>query len=366
MSQGRGSDVEPGGTPGRAQGRAHDRAARPPAAGERILLGHGSGGRLSHRLIKELFLPAIGGEKLAPLADAAILPQSPGELAFTTDSFVVTPVEFPGGDLGRLAVCGTVNDLAVMGARPLYLSAGFLIEEGLPLDLLQRLLGSMRAAAEEAGVEIVTGDTKVVEHGACDQLFINTSGIGRLEEPRWHGLGAVRPGDRVIVSGTIGDHGLAVLACRNDLHFESPIRSDCAPLWTLVDSLRRGGIGVRWMRDPTRGGLGTTLNELVEDQPFGVRLEETAISVRPEVRALADILGLDPIYVANEGKLVAVVPAESEGAALATLRAHPLGAEAVVIGTVVADHPGRVVLATRVGGTRLVDMLTGDQLPRIC
>jgi hydrogenase expression/formation protein HypE len=333
---------------------------------DRILLGHGSGGRLSHRLIRELFLPALGGPHLAPLNDAALLRIGSADLAFTTDSFVVTPLEFPGGDLGKLAVCGTVNDLAVMGARPLYLSSAFLIEEGLPRDLLERIVRSMRAAAEEAGIEIVTGDTKVVERGGLDQIFINTAGLGRLEQPRWEGLSAVRAGDRVLVSGTVGDHGLAVMACRNDLQFESPIESDCAPLWGLVNRLREAGVPVRWMRDPTRGGLGTTLNELVDGQPFGVRLDEDAIPVRRAVQALADILGLDPLYVANEGKVVAVVPAESAERALAAMRSDAHGREAAIIGAVTPDPPGRVVLATRIGGTRIVDMLTGDQLPRIC
>jgi hydrogenase expression/formation protein HypE len=333
---------------------------------ERILLGHGSGGRLSHRLIQELFLPAFGGEHLAPLADAACLEFGSEHLAFTTDSFVVTPVEFPGGDLGRLAVCGTVNDLAVMGARPLFLSAAFLLEEGVEMDLLRRLVASMRAAAEEAGVEIVTGDTKVVDRGGLDRVFINTAGIGRLEEPRFAGRNAILPGDRILLNGTLGDHGLAVMACRNDLHFESPIVSDCAPLWRLVELLRAGGVSVRWMRDPTRGGLGTTLNELVEGMDFGVRLEEADVPVRPEVQALADILGLDPLYVANEGKLTAVVPAADEAGALALLRGHPLGRDACAIGTIVSDAPGRVHLHTHIGGSRIVDMLTGDQLPRIC
>ncbi len=337
-----------------------------PAPEERILLAHGSGGRLSHRLVRELFLPLLGGTHLAPLDDAARLGIGAEEIAFTTDSFVVSPVEFPGGDVGRLAVCGTVNDLAVMGARPLFLSAAFLIEEGLSRDLLERLVRSMRAAADEAGVEIVTGDTKVVEKGSLDRVFVNTAGIGRFGSARISGAETVRPGDRVIVNGTLGDHGLAVMAVRNDLGFESPIRSDCAPLWVLVERLLDGGIAVRWMRDPTRGGLGTTLNELVEGRSFGVRLDEEAIPVRPEVRALSAILGLDPLYVANEGKIIAVVPAESEQAALALLRSHPLGSEACTIGEVVAEPPGRVVLKTRIGGLRIVDMLTGDQLPRIC
>jgi hydrogenase expression/formation protein HypE len=337
-----------------------------PTEPERILLGHGSGGRLSHKLIRDLFLARLGGAHLAPLADSAVLQAGDLEIAFTTDSFVVSPLEFPGGDLGRLAVCGTVNDLAVMGARPLYLSAAFILEEGLEMPVLARMVESMKAAAEEAGVEIVTGDTKVVERGSCDRLFVNTAGIGLLTPPRLPGAAAVRPGDRILINGTLGDHGLAVMACRNDLHFESPIVSDCAPLWSLVEALRGAGTGIRWMRDPTRGGLGTTLNELVEGAPFGIQLEEADLPVRPEVQALADILGLDPLYVANEGKLVAVVSADDEAKALDVLRSHPLGAAACGIGTVIADPPGRVILRTRIGGRRIVDMLTGDQLPRIC
>jgi hydrogenase expression/formation protein HypE len=333
---------------------------------DRILLGHGSGGRLSHRLIQDLFLARLGKEHLAPLEDSAVLRMEAGEIAFTTDSFVVSPIEFPGGDLGRLAVCGTVNDLAVMGARPLYLSAGFILEEGLEYALLERQVESMRAAAEEAGVEIVTGDTKVVERGSCDGLFVNTAGIGLREPPPWRGREAIRPGDWVLVNGTLGDHGLAVMASRNDLHFESPIESDCAPLWGLVETLKREGIPVCWMRDPTRGGLGTTLNELVEGAPFGVVLEEAELPIRPQVQALADILGLDPLYVANEGKIVLVVPEASGRAALDLLRRHPLGVSACRVGKVAADPAGRVVLATRIGGRRIVDMLTGDQLPRIC
>jgi len=335
-------------------------------APDRILLGHGSGGRLSHDLVRDVFLSAFGGTHLPLLEDSARLQIGGARLAFTTDSFVVSPLAFPGGDLGRLAVCGTVNDLAVLGARPLFLSAGFLIEEGLPWETLTAQVESMRRAAAEAGVEIVTGDTKVVERGALDQLFINTSGIGLLEEPFWPGAAGVRPGDRVLVSGTIGDHGLAVMACRNDLQFETTIESDCAPLWEMIDALRQGGIAVRWMRDPTRGGLGTTLNELVEGRDFGIVLEEDALPVRASVQALADILGLEPMYAANEGKVVSVVAAEQAEAALAILRGHPLGAEAAIIGSVQPGDPGRVVMATRAGGTRIVGMLTGDQLPRIC
>jgi hydrogenase expression/formation protein HypE len=335
-------------------------------SGDRILLGHGSGGRLSHRLIKQLFLPVLGGEHLAPLNDSALLAIGSERLAFTTDSFVVSPVEFPGGDLGRLAVCGTVNDLAVMGARPLYLSAAFLIEEGLERELLERLVRSMHAAAEEAGVEIVTGDTKVVERGGLDRVFVNTAGIGRIDGAACEGVAGVRPGDRVLLNGTLGDHGMAVMACRNDLRFESTIESDCAPLWGLVSSLFEGGVVPRWMRDPTRGGLGTTLNELVEDAPFGVRLEEDAIPIRREVRALSDILGLDPLYVANEGKLIAIIPPDQEGPALEIMRAHPRGRDAAAIGEVVADPAGRVVLATRIGGTRIVAAvwIAASEIPR--
>jgi hydrogenase expression/formation protein HypE len=339
-----------------------DRADRP----DEILLSHGSGGRLTHELVRSLFLPRIGNPALALLEDAARLSIGASRIAFTTDSFVVSPIVFPGGDLGKLAVCGTVNDLAVMGARPLALSAGFLLEEGLEMAILSRLVDSMRAVCDEVGVPIVTGDTKVVEKGGLDRVFINTAGIGLLDEPLPDGAAAVRPGDRVLISGTIADHGMAVLSVRNDLRFETPIESDCAPVWSLVQSLLAGVPGVRWMRDPTRGGVATTLNELVGGSSFGIELDESAIPLKASVHALGEILGLDPLYVASEGRVIFVVAAEQAPRALALLRGHPLGSESAEIGRVIAEPRGCLVLRTRIGGSRLLDLLSGEQLPRIC
>ena len=340
--------------------------SRPSDRPGEILLAHGSGGRMTNELVRDLFLPRFLNEALAPLEDAARLKLGATRVAFTTDSFVVSPIVFPGGDLGKLSVCGTVNDLAVVGARPVALSAGFVLEEGLPLALLEQLVESMHRVCDEVGVPIVTGDTKVVERGSCDQIFVNTAGIGLLEEPLPEGVSAIQPGDRVLVSGGIADHGMAVLSARNELRFETPIESDCAPLWGLVQRLLAAAPNVRWMRDPTRGGIGTALNELVAGGTFGIELIEEAIPVRASVRALAEILGLDPLYVASEGRVVVVVGADAAERGVETMRGHPLGRDAVEIGRIVADPPGRVFLRTRVGGSRLLDLLTGEQLPRIC
>lgn len=331
-----------------------------------ILMAHGSGGRLTQDLVREIFLSRLNNSALAPLEDAACLTIGGERLAFTTDSFVVTPIVFPGGDLGKLAVCGTVNDLAVMGARPVALSAGFVMEEGLPFATIERLVDSMALACKEAGVAIVTGDTKVVERGACDQVFINTAGIGALDGPLPEGGQCVRAGDRVLISGPIADHGTAVLSARNDLRFESTIESDCAQVWGLVRDLLQAVSGVRWMRDPTRGGVATVLNELVAGRSIGIELLEEAIPVRAGVRALTDILGLDPLYVASEGRVVVVVDQASAGPALNALRAHPQGRYAAEIGRVVDEAAGTLVLRTRVGGRRILDLLSGEQLPRIC
>jgi hydrogenase expression/formation protein HypE len=333
---------------------------------EEILLSHGSGGRLTQELVHALFLPRIGNPALAPLEDAARLTIGSQRLAFTTDSFVVSPIIFPGGDLGKLAVCGTVNDLAVMGARPVALSAGFLLEEGLSIRTLETLVDSMRKACEEIGVPIVTGDTKVVEKGGLDRVFINTAGIGLLEEPLPTGASSVLPGDRILISGTIADHGMAVLSVRNDLRFDAGIESDCAPVWDAVRSLLSSVPGVRWMRDPTRGGVATTLNELVQGATFGIELDEESIPMKTSVRALAEILGLDPLYVASEGRFLAVIAGESAEDALDLLKSHPAGIGAAEIGRVVTRAPGRLTLRTRVGGTRILDLLSGEQLPRIC
>jgi hydrogenase expression/formation protein HypE len=288
-------------------------------------------------------------------------------LAFTTDSYVISPLFFPGGDIGKLAVCGTVNDLAVTGAEPCYLSAGFIIEEGLPWETLERVVASMAAAASAADVQIVTGDTKVVNHGAADGLFINTAGVGFVPPGRELGPAQLRPGDQILVSGTLGDHGMAVMMQREGLEFSSSLVSDCAPLNALIaDLLAACPAGIRCMRDPTRGGLVATLNEWAGASGLGLIIEEPEIPLRQEVRGACEILGLDPLYVANEGKVVIAVAPECADAALRALRAHPLGREAARIGRATADHPSRVVLRTSLGARRILDMLIGEQLPRIC
>jgi hydrogenase expression/formation protein HypE len=334
-----------------------------------ILLAHGSGGELGHELVRELFARRFANPILEPLADAALLDVAglpPDRLALTTDSYVVQPLFFPGGDIGKLAVCGTVNDLAVVGAAPRYLSAGFILEEGLPLETLERVVDSMAETARAAGVKIVTGDTKVVERGAADGLFINTAGVGIVPAGVYLAPSNLRPGDRILINGSVGDHGLAVMMQREGLTFGSSLVSDCAPLNGLIDALLAAAPGaVRCLRDPTRGGLATTLNEWVE-VGVGIEIEETAIPVKKEVRAVCEMLGLDPLYAANEGKVVIAVAPEAVAEALAALQAHPLGREAAVIGRVTAEHPGRVVLHTPLGARRVIEMLVGAQLPRIC
>lgn len=338
----------------------------PLPAADRVLLGHGSGGRLSADLLQKIFLPAFENSILSRLDDQAIVNVNGESLAFTTDSFVVKPLFFSGGDIGSLAVHGTVNDLAMGGARPLYLSAAFILEEGLPLETLRRVVESFRRAAVVAEVEVVTGDTKVVEKGSCDGIFINTSGIG-LVKPGLHlSADLAHPGDRILLSGPIGEHGIAILAEREGLEFESPIRSDSAPLHSLVAEMLKTSTGIRCMRDPTRGGLSSALNEIASRSGVGMTLEERTIPVREEVRGACEMLGLDPLYVANEGKLVAIVEPDAAEPLLDAMRRHPLGREAQIIGTVTADDPGLVVMRTTLGTTRIVDMLAGDQLPRIC
>ncbi len=332
---------------------------------ERILLAHGSGGRLAHDLIEKVLVKPLSNPLLDRLDDAAVLPGG-GRLAFTTDSYVVQPMFFPGGDIGRLAVCGTVNDLSMVGATPLYLSLAFIIEEGLPLADLERVLVSVGDAAREAQVQIVTGDTKVVNQGSADGLFVNTSGLGRLAEGTEISGSGARPGDRVILSGTIGDHGIAVLSQREGIGFSTPLVSDCAPLNGLVAEMLQTGARVHAMRDPTRGGLATTLNEIAAQSKAGIRIEEEAIPVRREVQGACEMLGIDPLYVANEGKLVAMVHPEDAGAVLERMRRHRHGRDAAIIGEVRAEHPGRVVMKTALGASRIVDMLVGDPLPRIC
>ncbi len=336
-----------------------------------VTLAHGAGGGAMKALIEEVFLAAFAEGAPREREDAAVtaladLAVRGDRLAFTSDSYVVTPIVFPGGDIGRLAVCGTVNDLATAGAVPLQLSCSVILEEGLAIDVLRDVARSMAAAAREAGVAIVTGDTKVVPHGACDRLFVNTAGIGVVRAGVELSVTHCRPGDAVLVTGTLGDHGAAVLAARGDLDLETSLTSDVAPLNGLVAALLDAVPDTRFLRDATRGGLATVLNEAAEASGVGITVNETAMPVRDAVRGVCEILGLDPLYLANEGKMVAVVPGDRAEAALAALRAHPLGAEAARIGTCVAERPGQVVMDTAFGGRRIVDVLTGEQLPRIC
>ncbi len=333
---------------------------------DQVLLGHGSGGKLSAELMQEVFLPAFANPVLSQLNDQAVVNVEGVRLAFTTDSFVVKPLFFPGGDIGSLAVHGTINDLAVGGARPLFLSVAFIIEEGLPMQTLRRVVESLRRAADSAGVSVVTGDTKVVEKGSGDGLFINTSGVGVVPDGLTLGADQARPGDQVLLSGYIGDHGICILAQREGLEFETTIQSDSAPLHGLVREILGVTTEIRCMRDPTRGGLSSTLNEIAGQSRGGIVLDERRIPVREEVRGACELMGLDPLYVANEGKLVAIVAPEAAEAALAGMRRHPLGADARIIGTVTAENPGLVTMRTLLGSTRIVDMLAGDQLPRIC
>ena len=333
-----------------------------------IVMGHGSGGRMSADLVRHLFLPLFDNAALNRLDDQAVLdvPLDGGRLAFTTDSFVVRPLFFPGGDIGKLAVHGTVNDLAVSGALPLYLSAGFILEEGLLMDDLCRVAVSMAAAAREAGVQIVTGDTKVVDRGHGDGVYINTGGVGVVPPGVNVSASRARPGDVVIVSGALGDHGVAVMSVREGLSFDVEVTSDTAPLHGLAAAMLAACPDIHAMRDPTRGGLAASLNEIASAAGVGVTLDERAIPVRAPVRAACEMLGLDPLYVANEGKLVAFVPPAHADAVLEAMRAHPLGAEAAIIGRAVAEHPGIVAARTGIGGSRVVDMPLGVLLPRIC
>ncbi len=335
---------------------------------ERIVLGHGGGGRLTAELIERVFLPLLGNPILAAGDDAAVLPLPEGaaRLALTTDAHVVRPLFFPGGDIGRLAVCGTVNDLAMMGARPLALSAAFVIEEGLAAETLARVAASMRDAAAEAGVTIVAGDTKVAERGKVDGLYVATAGVGLVPAGRGARAAGARPGDAVLVSGPLGDHGLAVLAARGELALRTEIASDVAPLNGLVEALYASGAEVHALRDPTRGGLAASLGEIAARSGVGIALEEAALPVRPEVEAACEMLGFDPLHLPNEGKLVALVPAADAGRALAALRGHPLGVAAVRVGDVAAEPAGRVLMRTAIGGTRIVDVPAGELLPRIC
>lgn len=333
---------------------------------QKILLAHGSGGLLYHQLIEEVFLPVYGSCELSKLNDAAVLESNGKNLAFTTDSFVVRPRFFPGGDIGRLAVCGTVNDLAMSGAKPCWLSVGMIIEAGLAISELRQIAASIAAAAVEAEVAVVTGDTKVVEKGACDGIYINTAGVGIFEQGVSSPAGNLAEGDKLIISGNIGDHGMAVMAAREQLGFEPPIASDVAPLANLARALMDASPHLKWMRDPTRGGVAGVLNEWAVTAGVNIRIDESALPVADNVARACELLGLDPLYVANEGKLLAAVPAAEAPLALEALRAQPLGVQAAVIGEVTTGRDGRVYLLTPFGGTRIVDQLKGEQLPRIC
>ncbi|GAA4518159.1 hydrogenase expression/formation protein HypE [Actinoallomurus oryzae] len=340
------------------------RRRRPRLREDAITLAHGSGGKATHTLIEAVFLDAFRNPLLEPLDDGARFAVDGASMVFTTDSYVVSPLFFPGGDIGDLAVNGTVNDLAVSGAEPLHLSAGFILEEGFPVAGLRRIVESMRAAAEAAGVRIVTGDTKVVQRGKADGCYISTAGVGVARRPPG---GEVRPGDAVLVSGPIGEHGVTIMLARGELDIESDLASDTAPLNGLVATLLEAcGGGVRRMRDATRGGVATILNEVASDADVAVVVEENAIPVRPDVRGACELLGIDPLYVACEGRMVAVVSGDAAGDALAALRSHPLGEGAAIVGRIRDDPPGLVLLKTAFGGTRIVDLLVGDPLPRIC
>jgi hydrogenase expression/formation protein HypE len=333
---------------------------------DHVVLGHGSGGRLSADLLHHVFLPAMGNDLLRRLEDQATVPFGSARLAFTTDAFVVRPPFFPGGDIGKLAVCGTVNDLAVGGATPLFLSAAFILEEGLPMSELQRIVASFAETCAAAGVTMITGDTKVVDRGKADRIFITTSGIGLVPEHLSLSIAAALPGDQVILSGTLGDHGMAVMSVREGLEFETALVSDCAPLHELTRLMLDTCPAIRCMRDPTRGGLATALNELAAASGVGVRIDERRIPVRPEVSAACEILGFDPIHVANEGKVVAVAPASDAERIVGVMRTHPLGRDAAIIGEIHGERAGMVTMKSVTGGEVMVTMLAAEQLPRIC
>jgi hydrogenase expression/formation protein HypE len=338
---------------------------------DQIVMGHGSGGRMTQELIKRIFMPHLSSAALQQGNDfgEVLLPAQAGmkgRLALSTDSHIVSPLFFPGGDIGKLAVCGTVNDVAMSGAVPLYLTAGFILEEGLPVETLERVMRSMEESLKEAGVELIAGDTKVVEKGKADGLFINTAGIGWVEENRQIGGALARPGDVVIISGTLGDHGIAVLAARGELGFETDVQSDVAPLNHLIASVLQAAPHTHVLRDPTRGGLATTLNEIVVQSQVAILLDEKSIPVQPAVRAACEMLGFDPLYVANEGKVIVIVPAEEAEAALEAMHGSTYGKMACHIGTVQPTPAKRVLIRTLIGGTRVLDVLAGEMLPRIC
>lgn len=330
-----------------------------------VLMAHGSGGALTRRLTKDLIARTFQNEMLAPLADSAIVTCGTSRLAFSTDSYVVDPIVFPGGDIGKLAVCGTINDLCVMGAIPDYLSCGLIIEEGFPVTALEKILRSMQKTARKSNVEIVTGDTKVVNRGSAHKIFVNTAGIGTL---RRKGLSRrkIKPGDKIIVNGTIGDHGIAVITAREAFNIKAPIKSDCAALDSLIHHVLDAGAAVKFMRDPTRGGIASALNEFVEGKGFGICLYESEIPVNPNVSHICDLLGFDPLYIANEGKVLFVVATEDAEDVVRVMKTHPLGKKAAIIGEIIECPEGRVLLETIVSGHRIVDMMVDDQFPRIC
>jgi hydrogenase expression/formation protein HypE len=332
----------------------------------RVLLAHGGGGKLMHQLIERMFVPTFRNPLLDVRHDGAVVTLNGTKLAFTTDSYVVHPLCFPGGDIGTLAVNGTVNDLAMCGARPLYLSAGFILEEGLPMETLWQIVRSMRQAADTAGVQLVTGDTKVVDRGKGDGIFITTAGVGAITHDLTIAPTSVRPGDTILLSGDVGRHGIAIMAVREGLAFETTIESDCAPLADLVGSLLEARIGIHCMRDLTRGGLASALIEIAEAARVQIAIDESSVPVREDVQGACEILGFDPLYVANEGRFICILPGPEAERALQIMRTHPLGTEACLIGRVTDDVSGLVTMRSRIGATRIVDMLSGEQLPRIC
>jgi len=331
-----------------------------------IKLAHGNGGKLTHQLIRDVFLPLFNNPHLAPLNDSAVVEIEGIKLAFTTDSYVIKPIFFPGGDIGKLAISGTVNDLAVMGARPIFISCGLIIEEGFPISTLKKVIFSLQETAKEAGVSVVTGDTKVVEKGSADEIFINTSGIGIIPPEVNLGPERIEVGDQIIINGSVGDHTIAVLSQREELGFEISMKSDCAPLYDLIHRLSCCWTSIKFMRDPTRGGLAGVLNEIARDRDFGIELWEKKIPIQEETFAICELLGLDPFYLANEGKIVTFVKKEEAENLLALFRTHPLGRESKIIGEVVAEPQGKVYIRTTIGTKRVLDMLVEDQLPRIC
>ncbi len=333
-----------------------------------VLLGHGSGGRLSHELIKNLFVKYFDNPILDRQGDSALLHTKSDEIAFTTDSYVIDPIFFTGGNIGKLAVCGTVNDIAVSGAEPKYLSAAFIIEEGLPMDELEQIVSSMADEARKAGVQIVTGDTKVVDKNKCDKVFINTAGIGIINKKNLHISSGeqISAGDKILINGTIADHGMSVMAARNFESFKTDIKSDCACLNHFIKDILDSGARVKFMRDATRGGMASVLCELAESHGFGVEIDEENVPIRENVRGLCELLGFDPFYVANEGKIVVIVDANDADQVLSVMQKNEFGKEASIIGSIVKDHPGKAILKTEIGGKRIIDMLAGEQLPRIC